>query len=638
MKRNLYLHPIDLEEAQSIFLHQVKNNYTRKTTLLPTTACLGCVTSRAVYAQLSSPMFHASAMDGIAVVAKETTGASEGSPKILHGNYQQIDTGDPILPPYNAVIMAEDIISDIDGEITIISPAAPWQHIRPIGEDIVQGEMVLPSYHVIRPMDIGVLLAAGILEVEVFQAPTVGIIPTGTEMISLTDYYLQAELGKQHDQGYIIESNAGMFAGLVTEAGGVAHCYPPTPDQYDTLKNIIQDACKHHDIILVNAGSSAGREDYTVSILRELGEVFVHGVAIKPGKPIILAMVGQTPVIGLPGYPVSAYIDFETFVKPILALYTGRQLNTIETVNARLSSRIVSSLKHQEYVRVQVGLVHDQYIATPLPRGAGAAMSLVRADGFCVIPKSYEGIEAGELTEIQLLKPLATIQNRIVSIGSHDLLMDLLGDQLKVKQYGLTSMHVGSMGGILALKRGEAHIAPIHLLDERSGLYNVDYVRRYLKEPMTLIRGVGRIQGLMVKKGNPKKIQSLTDLTHVHYVNRQRGSGTRILLDVKLKELGIQPSDINGYDYEVTTHMAVAASVSEGNIDTGLGVYSAAKAFDLDFIEIGVELYDFVVPTKYLELDMIQVFIDVLKSHSFKHKLMNLGGYTTDQIGELSAV
>ena len=621
-KRNLYLNPVPIEEALDIYIHALSGMENLQSEEILVQHSVGRVTSEAIYAKLSSPMFHASAMDGIAVIAAETHGASEANPLVLK-NYQQIDTGDPIVAPYDAVIMAEDIISEEEGAVTIISSASPWQHIRPIGEDIVQGEMVLASKHTIRAMDLGVLLAAGILKVAVLQQPIISIVPTGTEIITLADYF-----EKPSTSGVIIESNAAMFEAMVQEAGGIPKVLPPVPDDYLVLKQVIEQSCEKSDLVILNAGSSAGREDYTVSILREIGEVFIHGVAIKPGKPVILAQVGKTPVIGLPGYPVSAFIDFELFVQPVLKILTGRKQQVTHTLQTRLSNRIISSLKHEEYVRVQIGKVGEQYVATPLPRGAGAAMSLVRADGFCIIPQSREGVETGQEVEIQLLKTIDQFENRIVSIGSHDLIMDIIGDLLQSgTSYSLTSMHVGSMGGILALKRGEAHIAPIHLLDEKSAAYNEPYLTKYLTEPITLIKGVGRKQGLMVAKGNPYKIHSLEDLPRVSFVNRQRGSGTRILLDAHLKRLGIQPSTIHGYEHELTTHMAVSAAVAAGDITTGLGVYSAAKAFDLDFIDIGVEEYDFAIPTKYLEMDAIQQFIHILRSDMFKEKLEQLGGY-----------
>ena len=417
----------------------------------------------------------------------------------------------------------------------------------------------------------------------------------------------------------------------MTEAGGEAKVYPVVEDDYDKIKRQIMSALSENDMVIVNAGSSAGRDDYTVHVLREIGKVLVHGVAIKPGKPVILAIVENKPVVGLPGYPVSAYIDFENFVTPVLNMMSGRKTFSRNTVKAVLSKRLVSSLKHKEYVRMRAGKVRDRIVASPLARGAGAAMSLVKADGFCIIPQNSEGFEAGDEVEIELYKSAEELGNTLVSIGSHDLILDIIADKIS-----LSSSHVGSMAGLMALKRGETTIAPTHLLNMETGGYNVSYIRELFPDTkMALIKGVTRIQGIMVKKGNPLGIKGVEDLTRCRYVNRQKGAGTRVLLDYKLKELNINPEQIDGYDKEATTHMAVAALVAKEDIDAGMGIESAAKAMNLDFIEVGPEEYDFALRWDSLQLPEVQAFIQVLKSDDFHNKLAKMGGYGWERSGEV---
>ena len=644
-KRNLYLTTWSVEEALQMYLSAVADTLIREYEEIDVRESLGRVTKTALYAKYCSPLFNAAAMDGIAVVSAHTANANERNPVTLQvgSDYQEIDTGDPIRPPYDGVIMAEDLLQQTDAQVTILEPAVPWQHVRPIGEDIVAGEMILPSGHEIRPIDIGVLLSAGITQVEVLKIPKVAIYPTGSELIE------PDEIPKE---GSIIESNSRMFAAMVMESGGMADRFPAIADDYDSLKRTIIKAADNYDLVIINAGSSAGREDYTVHVLNELGTVLVHGVAMKPGKPVILAMVNETPVIGLPGYPVSAFLSYENFVQPTLALLSGKEQKKLATVDAVVTRRLVSGIKHKEYIRVKVGKVDGKFVAAPLARGAGAAMSLVRCDGFCVIPKNQEGVEAGESVQVQLYRDLWEIENTLIAIGSHDLMLDVLADlmpnQHKVKF--LSSTHIGSLGGLMALKRGETHIAPIHLLDEGTGVYNIPYLKRIFgldntpeekvnradaKKSLALIKGVGRVQGLLVKKGNPKKISGLEKLPEISYVNRQRGSGTRILLDYELKKRGITATEISGYDREVTTHMAVAALVSDESADAGLGILSAAHAFDLEFIPIAVEEYDFAIPGKYLELPLVQAFVQTLKSREFKERLVQLGGYQYERIGEI---
>lgn len=629
-KRNLYLKTIPVEEAREKYIVEIEKIIDIKYEFVPVIKSLDRITAKAVYAKYSSPLFNASAMDGIAVKAEDTSDASETKPVILKENqYVVVDTGDPIHYPYDAVIMAEDIV-EMDEGVKIIASAAPWQHIRPIGEDIVAGEMILPGNHRIRAIDIGVLLSAGILNVETVCRPEVAIFPTGTEII---------EPGCEPRDGNIIESNSRMFENMVNAAGGVGHRFSPIADDYDRIKEKISDATDKYDMVIVNAGSSAGTEDYTVHVLRELGEVIVHGVAIKPGKPVILAIVKGKPVIGLPGYPVSAYIGFENFVLPVIQMMGKRPKKAAEVIEATISKRLVSSLKHKEYVRVKVGKVNDKFVAAPLARGAGAAMSLVRADGFCVIEQSSEGVEAGEQVNIELYRSRSEIENTVVIIGSHDLILDVIADIMpnNYKNMFVSSTHVGSMGGLMALKRGEAHIAPVHLLDEATGEYNISYIKKMFREPMAVIKGVHRIQGIMVKEGNPLSISGLSDLTKdgVRYVNRQRGAGTRVLFDYKLKELGIDAGKIKGYDREMSTHMAVAAAVASDGADAGMGILSAAKSMNLDFIKVGPEEYDFAVPQKFLELPQIKAFIEILKSPEFRQRLAELGGYDADYAGDV---
>lgn len=626
-KRNLYLNTTPVEDAVTIYIDRLQDIITEKTEWINAGQSLGRVTAEAVYAKCCSPLFNAAAMDGIAVRAAATAGASEANPLTLEEgrDYIEVDTGDPVHLPYDAVIMAEDLMAVDKEHVKIIAPVPVWQHVRPIGEDIVEGEMLVPSGHVLRPVDMGAVIAGGNSHVNVFSKPVVGIIPTGTEIVNS---------GDELSDGSIIDSNSYMFSGMVAENGGVPKVYPVTEDDYDKIKETVINALAENDIVIVNAGSSAGREDYTVHILRELGEVVIHGVAIKPGKPVILAIVGGKPVIGLPGYPVSAYIDFENFVIPVMNMMSGRKLIKRNIVKATLSKRLVSSLKHKEYVRVRVGKVGEKFVATPLARGAGAAMSLVKADGFCVIPQDSEGFEAGEEVEIELYKAESELQKTLVSIGSHDLILDVIADKIN-----LSSTHVGSMGGLMALKRGETIIAPTHLLDMDSGEYNVSYIKNIFPDKkMALIKGVNRIQGIMVKKGNPLDIKGVEDLTRCRYVNRQKGAGTRVLLDYKLKLAGIDSKAIDGYDKEATTHMAVAALVAREDIDAGMGIQSAAQSMGLDFIPVGPEEYDFAIEAENLEMPEVQAFIKVLKSEEFHHRLNEMGGYGWENAGKIMII
>ena len=632
-KRNLYLKTTPVEEALDKYISAIDDStaFDLKNEKVSTYDALGRITAEAIFAKCSSPMFNAAAMDGVAVVASKTKYANEREPLVLTlgKDYKIVDTGDPIKSPYDAVIMAEDVIEVDDEHIKITESVHGWQHVRPVGEDIVVGEMILPSNHQIRAVDMGVLLAGGILEIPVLAKPRIGIIPTGSEIIKPYD---------DPKEGDIIDSNSGMFAGMVMEQGCRPKIYDIVPDIYEQIKETVTKAVEENDLVVVNAGSSAGTEDYTASVLAELGEVIVHGVAMKPGKPVILAIVKGKPVIGLPGYPVSAYLAFDTFVTPVINKMLKSAAKSKNVVKAVLAKRLISSLKHREYVRVRVGHVGGRLVASPLARGAGVAMSLVKADGFCIIPQNSEGIEAGEEVDIVLCKSPDEIENTLVSIGSHDMSLDIIGDMIADKYPGkrFASTHVGSMAGLMALQCRETTIAPTHLLDMNTGEYNVSYLKQiFPSEEMALIKGIDRIQGIMVKKGNPLGIKGIEDLDRVRYVNRQRGAGTRVLLDYKLKEVGLSPAQIDGYDKEAATHMAVAVAVSSEEIDAGMGIKPAADAMGLDFIEVGVEEYDFAIRKADLELPEVKAFIEVLKSEEFHKRLDEMGGYGYHQTGKI---
>ncbi len=616
MSRNIFIDNIDLDVALEKFSSALKITPKYETVLVENS--LSRVTKSAVYAQLSSPFFNAAAMDGIAVKCEKTFGASEVNPIILKENndFIYINTGNVINEPYSAVIMIEDVTELKKGEVSIIKGAHPWQHVRPVGEDIVSKEMIIPSKHQIRAIDLGALISGGVTNIEVYKKMSVGMLPTGSEIIS--------NIGKMKT-GKIIDSNSVMFQGLVTENGGVSKKYEPVEDKVEVLKSAILKGVEENDLLIINAGSSAGSKDYTVDLIKELGQVIVHGIAIKPGKPTILGIIDGTPVIGIPGYPVSAYFSFDFFIKPLIIAFGGLQKTEREHLEVVMAKRVVSSFKHKEKVRVNIGYINNKFVAVPIGRGAGTTMSLVRADGIVTIPRNCEGLESGEVVSAELLKPETSIKKAVVAVGSHDIIMDILSDKLP-----LSSSHVGSMGGIMAMKRGECNLAPIHLLDEATGTYNKSFVDRYFPDSsVVLIKGVKRAQGFIVPKGNPKNITGFNDLKRedVFYVNRQRGAGTRLLLDYHLKLDGIDSTDVKGYGRVVPTHMAVAAAVKTGTADTGLGIRAAAEYMDLGFIEVTYEDYDFIVEESMLQSKKIQDFIKLLRSTWFKNELKKIGGY-----------
>jgi len=622
--RNTFINNISLEETKPLFFNRIEK-YSKKE-IISTEKSLGRITSSPVFANVSSPNFNASAMDGILVRSKDTEMASETNPIILkkESDFLYVNTGNPIKTEFDAVIMIEEVVELENGDIRIIKSTHPYQHIRNVGEDIIKNDMILPSFHEIRPEDIGALFAGGIFEIEVIKKPEVAIIPTGSEIVE--DY-------RNLKVGDIIDSNSRMFEAMITVSGGEPYRYSPVRDEKELLKKNIMDAVEKNDVVIINAGSSAGTHDYTKSLIEELGEVIIHGIAIKPGKPTILGFIKNKPVIGIPGYPVSAYFVYQQFVKSLLEKMLCRDDEKATIVKASLSKRIHSSLKHKEFVRMTLGYVSGKLVATPLDRGAGVSMSLVKADGILVIARNNEGHDLGEEVEIKLLKPLSTIKKSIVVIGSNDPIMDRISDKVR-----LSLSHVGSFGGILALKKKETTIAPIHILDGKSGDYNIDVLKKYFSSrDVVLVKGIKREQGLIIPKGNPKNIKGIEDLTRndLTFMNRQRGAGTRILLDYKLEKLGMDNNDIKGYEREATTHLAVAMSVKASTCDLALGVKSAADILDLDFILVDHEDYDFAILKDSLEDERVLKFIEYIKSEDFSKEVEKIPGYMLENPGEI---
>ena len=628
-----YLTNVSLDQAREEYLQLLKNNglhsHTEEISVLE--AC-GRITSEAVYAHICAPHYHASAMDGIAVMASTTFGATETTPvRLTSDQYVVVDTGDPLPENCDAVIMVEDIVKEENGTVRIYNAAAPWQHIRQIGEDICAGEMILPSYTTISPSAIGALLAGGILKINVIKKPIIGIIPTGDEIIPPTS---------DPAPGDIIEFNSSIFSAMVRQWGAEPVTFPIVPDHFDTMKQAVADALETCDIVLLNAGSSAGREDYSEGVIRELGGILYHGIAMKPGKPAILGYKEEKAIIGVPGYPVSGIIVIEQLLKPIIDYINHSHIQPEIYTEATLSRAVVSGLKYQEFVRVRMGYVDGKLIASPLSRGAGVVSSFMKADGILEIPQGQEGYEAGSSVQIRLLRPLCELQNTLVAIGSHDPLLDEISNFLHRKHPDLymASSHVGSMGGIMAVRRGETHMAGIHLLNEKDGTYNTAFVQKYFpKGGVRVIECVGRTQGIMVAAGNPKNIPNINSLKTpgIRYVNRQKGSGTRILIDYLCKQEQIDTSAIYGYDREEFTHTSVAAQIASGSADAGMGIYSAARLYGLDFIPICIEQYDLLIPDSAWETDVVQKVIEILKSEEFSQKLTEMGGYTLEHPGEV---
>jgi putative molybdopterin biosynthesis protein len=638
MKRNVYLKMKTLKEAREILFERFSHLGMLSGETVSVPDAVGRVLAEPVFANLSSPNFHAAAMDGIAVKAENTFGAVETQPKTLITDKDAffVNTGHVLPEGTNAVIMIENVHVLDNHHLEIESPAFPWQHVRKMGEDIVATELLFPQNHVITPYCVGALLSGGVFEIKVRKKPGILIIPTGSELVD----WRAIEL-KDFKPGQVLETNSFVLGKLVEAIGGMYVRSEMVADDQEKIIKMVDEAVKEEfQIVLIVGGSSAGSEDYSKAVISEMGEVLVHGVTMMPGKPVVMGIIREKPIFGMPGYPVSAIIAFEQFVRPLILNMLGQPETERAVVEVYPTKKIASKLGVEEFLRVKLGQVGNRIVATPLPRGAGMITSITEADGIIRVPNHSEGIKENDSAEAELLKPVYSIKNTIVIVGSHDNSLDVLADKIKARHshIALSSSHVGSMGGLMAIKKGVCHLAGSHLLDTSDGSYNKSYIKRYLPDiPVKLVNLVMRDQGLMVLPKNPKKIKGIEDLDRedITFINRQGGSGTRILLDYRLKQLNIDPGNIKGYEVDEFTHMSVAAAVLSGMADVGLGIYAAAKALGLDFIPVVTEQYDLVIPGAYFETENIQLLLETIKTPQFKKQVESLGGYSTSKTGEL---
>ena len=639
-KRNIYLQLQSVSAARTRIMQAVdaaggREALVRAGTCPAQDAC-GRVLCAPVYARYSSPTTHSAAMDGYAVRAQDTFSAHEDAPLTLTPEQDcfAVNTGNSLPQDCDAVIMIENIVPLPDGRIQIEAPAFPWQHVRRIGEDIVATELLFPRNRRLSACDVGALLSGGIWDAPVWEQLRLRIIPTGDEVVDFT-------LRPDPARGQVVESNSQVLAALARGMGCAVERIPPVPDTPEALHRALcdsLDAGAH--VVIFCAGSSAGSKDYTRATLEKEGEILVHGINVMPGKPSLAALCRGRLVFGAPGYPVSSLVCFEEIIRPLLHWLARTEATPAPHVQVELTRAVPSRAGMEELVRLAVGRGDGKAVGVPLGRGAGNITTVTRAQAVTRIPAASEGLAQGQLVEAELSVSPAMLDNILVCVGSHDNTLDTLADALMAGQqpFHLISTHVGSMGGITALKNGSCHMAGMHLLEEDSGDFNFAFLEKFLPDAdITLINLAIRHQGIIVPKGNPKGIHGVRDLQEkkLRFINRQRGAGTRILFDYHLKLAGMTPQDVNGYAKEESTHMAVAVNVLTGAADCGMGIHAAARALGLDFVPLARERYDLAVPTKFLEDARIRAVRSLLQDPAFLARITALGGYDTDLSGQI---
>ncbi|MCE1245265.1 MAG: molybdopterin biosynthesis protein [Firmicutes bacterium] len=602
------------------------------TEIIPVAESLWRISAGPVAAERSSPHYYAALIDGVALMSSKTYGATRDNPLRLKIGKDAffVDTGMPM--PQGC-----DCVAPLDGsqlctleEVEITETIAPWQDVRPLGEDMAAREVILQKNQRINPFDVAALYTGGILEIEVVKKLKVGILPIGSGLIPA---------GQVPTVGQNVEITSQILKNLAKTWGAQTVVYDIVAENQEAISAKIDEILCETELLCVIAGPSRGTE-LIADYLQEKGELFSWGLKVKPGMSACTGAVKCCPVIGLPGYFSSSFIVFDLFAKPVIQRKMGAKIPERKTVRAYLSQNLKSTDGAVEFIRTNLGNVDNIPVAVPISRGADALMSLVRADGIIKIEADRSEIKAGEIVNIDLLRPDGDIRTKIMLAGTYDICFDLLRDKLleQFDDLSLVMSNMGSMKGLAALGAGYCHIASVHLFDDESGEYNTPIIRRLFRDmPLIAINCFHRHLGFMVPKGNPKKIKNLFDLTRpdIKIINRFRGAGTRLVFDYHLRENQIDINQINGYSNEVHTHMTVAHAVSSGSADVGMGIAPAAKASGLDFIPLIKERLDLVIPKKFLNSYPVKSFMKILNSKEFKEEAGNLDGYDFGSTGTI---
>ena len=594
---------------------------------------LGRVLATDVVARVDVPSFDRSNFDGFAVHAANTFGANELAPRAVKllagtidagmaadlgvrpGEAAAIATGGMIPRGADAILMVEH--ADVrDSRLEIRKAVTPGFGVAFAGTDIATGETVLRTGTQLTSRETGVLAAIGESEVAVWRQPHVAIISTGNELIAP---------GETMRPPHVFESNARILADSVRELGGVPRMFGIVRDDADALRQKLEAALDESDVVLLSGGTSKGQGDLCYRVVAELNDpgIVAHGVALKPGKPICLAASRGKPVVVLPGFPTSAIFTFHEFVAPVIRVLSGRRPESQEFVSARMAVKTNSEIGRTEFLLVN--LVHSEngLIAYPMGKGSGSVTTFSRADGFVTIGRHKEIVEAGQSVEVHPIGRGLQVADLIV-IGSHCVGLDHLLSKLQQRGVMSKLITVGSSAGLDAARRGECDLAGIHLLDSRTGEYN----RPFLTDDLLLLEGYGRSQGIVYRRGDPRFegktideiITTLINDPSCVMVNRNQGSGTRILIDQILA--GARPP---GYAVQASNHNAVAAAVAQDRADWGLAIESVARAKDLGFVPYKDERYDFVIPKTRRERPAVKAFVDLLAEQSTRERLSKLG-------------
>ncbi len=600
--------------------------------LVPVEKSLDRITKNPVFAEVPSPSFYAASVDGIALLSSRTFSVRAESPLRLKigEDAHFVDTGSIMPKGTDAVVPIEFVKFPAIDHVDIHKFAAPWENVRPLGEEVAARELILPAYHQIRPLDVSALYLGGVTQVDVVKCPRVGILPIGSGY---------QKPGTKLAEGKVYETSAQMIAGMVKKAGGEPVVMDIVPETHEALVQRSQNPPAGLNLLVIISGPSRGTRPIA-RLINHLGELVSYGMMVKPGMSACLGIVEKTPIIGLPRYPLSTFKIFQLFGLPVIYGRLGMEKPSAPMVEGYLSREITSPQGVDEFIRVSMGQVEDMPVVVPLSRGAHILMSLVRSDGIMRVEAGTKKMDAGQKVNVEMLHPGADIRRKILISGTHDICFDILRNEFQ-KQFPRKTLllsNVGSMRGLMSLKAGYCHGASIHMFDDESGQFNIPLVKKFLHDvPLILVNLFHRKLGFIVERGNPKNISGFHDLTRpdVSIMNRIRGSGTRMIFDYHLRQKGIDINQVRGYSHEAHTHLNLASAVAAGQADAGLGILEAAKATGLDFIPVVPERLDLVIPKVHLSSYPLRCLLQVVNSDEFRREVDALGGYDSEMTGKI---
>ncbi len=630
---------ITLSEARKLILAAVTELGHPKVARVPTEEGLGFILAEDVLSNRNVPHYVASAVDGYAVVAAETSRATPATVvRLEEEHFLWVNTGTPLPDWCDAVVMVEDTSLAEGGELLLSRALPPGANVRPVGEDVMLGQILARQGEKVGPVLVALLLSAGVAKIPVFQRPKCLFIPTGDEICSMKDWVESDQV----DSGKVPESNSSLLRGIFREWGFDLEVHPILPDSAELIRETLDRMGDVYDLVLIGAGTAKGKRDHTAEVISSEGEILFRWLRMKPGRPAMLGKVKRSLVLGVPGFPMSTAVAAWSLAYPAVLAMSGISVDPSSheslirgALGATQGLECEAMLPHssppgvEEWLRVKAVEIDGRRISWVLSSGASTMWAMHEADGYALLPGEIVECPKGTRLTVWFTRAVPW-EKRALFQGSDDPAFSRIVTPVRQRGADLAIRSVGSLGGLTALARGEGHLAACHLLDSKTGRYNDSFITELSgNERWRRILLFYREQGFLVVKGNPKGVSGIEDLVRkdIRIINRQPGAGTRVLLDWFLEEAKLKRSNVAGYAGQAITHLDAASRVASGIVDVAIGIRAAADAFGLDFVTMAWEPFELVVPEKHLDHPGVRAVLDAVKDPAWRKGVETMGGY-----------